>query len=206
MKHYSGDIIINEDRWYLSYDHKDSVEIYNPYIQLKRTETYLRRILREKNIPLKVSGRLVFTHNALVVFGLKHSSPVVQHNQLKRYLTSFQNEGRPDKKLKEYAKRLTDLHINDHKFETVPSINYDELRKGIDCPYCLSQSKRISQRRIQCIRCRRVQSNKNALTFSKYQLATLFPKENLALSLLDDWTGKCFSYKTLQTHLLRKRA
>ena len=69
-KHFYGDYIIHNDRWYYSATKK---EINNPLDQLRRCELLLKKFLEKNNYKLPVKSYLVFTNPEFYLYNASYT-------------------------------------------------------------------------------------------------------------------------------------
>lgn len=192
IKHYAGDYLLDKKKFYSL---RSKREIANPFIQLERTESLLRRLLQNINSNYEVFAQVVFTHPECVVFTNNYQLPFSLQAQLKRYVTTNLAGGPPLTNANlSLINKLKKLHEKETIFDRQIKVDYDKLKKCINCPRCMGEMKRLSRRTVACRQCANRISNEKAIVFNLRQLQHLFPQKKLTISLSLDWLGQQFSY------------
>ncbi|WP_169823165.1 nuclease-related domain-containing protein [Anaerobacillus alkalilacustris] len=85
VKNYEGNYYIESDRWYSM----PKSEIKNPLLQLKRTETQLRRLLEDLRINLSVEAYVVFVNPEFHLYQAPIDEPIIFPTQLNRFFNKL---------------------------------------------------------------------------------------------------------------------
>ena len=124
---------------------------------------------------------------------------MVLPGQVRRYLeNTAAKEEAPRERDWKFAKQLVRRHIDDHPFERLPDYSFDRLRKGVNCPRCMSMMHRATSRSVACGHCGSVLTNDKALGFNIRQLQYLFPELELSASLVFQWCGGMMSRRIIR--------
>ena len=109
----------------------------NPLIQLNRSESLLRQLLKNLRFNLPIEASVIFINPEFTLYQAPLNKPFIFPTQIKRYLRKLNDQ---PSKLKERHKILADqlisLHIENSPFTQLPSYDYDQLQKGITCLKC----------------------------------------------------------------------
>lgn len=82
VKNYQGDFYVEGDRWFAS----SKIEIKNPLLQLKRTESLFRRFLQVLGNPLPIESYLIFVNPEFHLYEAPLNFPIVYPTQLRRFI------------------------------------------------------------------------------------------------------------------------
>lgn len=127
VKNYEGDYVINGDRWQNLITEK---EIKNPLLQLMRSESLFRQLLKQLGSNLTVEGHLVFINPGFFLYQAPPNLPIIYPSQLTRFMNSLNTQSsRIVEKHHKFAKKLLTLHIKESPFSLLPA-SQDRLREN----------------------------------------------------------------------------
>ncbi|WP_420488153.1 nuclease-related domain-containing protein [Gottfriedia acidiceleris] len=126
VKNFEGDYYIEGERWYKT----PKNELKNPYEQLKRTESMLRKLLIEHKIYFKIKLHLVFVNSEFFLYNAPMNLPNIFPSQLNRFINEL-NMQHFKLNVNHYklTKALLSLHKTDSKYSQYPMNHYDQLVK-----------------------------------------------------------------------------
>lgn len=201
IKHFKGDYLFKQNNFYSI---RTKREIASPFLQLERTKSMFRQLLQQTGLDYRIVANVVFTHPECVIYTKDYTVPYIVKPQLKRYLTtSLPNGQSPTEDNLHLANKLIALHEAETIFDQQIKVDYDQLKKCINCPSCLKEMKRVTNRTVVCKHCHLRTGNEQAIVFNLRQLQHLFPQKKLTISLCLDWLGHKFSYYVVRRVLDR---
>ncbi|MDQ0270557.1 nuclease-related domain-containing protein [Cytobacillus purgationiresistens] len=87
VKNYEGDFYINGDIW----SSASGSEIKNPLLQVQRSESLLRPLLKTLNIQLPIEYYLVFVHPDFMLYQAPPHKKMIFPQQINRYIRHLNN-------------------------------------------------------------------------------------------------------------------
>jgi len=199
VKNFEGDYYIEKDTWYSL----SKTEINNPMLQLQRSQSSLRRLLKQIGYDSTIEAYLIFINPEFHLFNAPLNLPIIYPTQLNRYLTTLKGKRYhiKDKQVR-LAERLLSLHVMDNPFNRLPLYNYENLDKGMLCS-CGSYFTQITERfYVVCSKCSRKERIETALLRSIEEFSLLFPKDRLTTNKLLDWCKVFNSNKMIRKVLI----
>ncbi|MGG7621018.1 nuclease-related domain-containing protein [Bacillus coreaensis] len=201
VKNFDGEYFLENNRWYTI----KKTEIQNPLIQLQRTETAFRRLLKDLGINIPVEAYLVFVNPEFTLFYAPIHSSMLLPSQINRFI---QNTNRDVYSITAHdealAERIVSCHLDKNPFERLPNYSYQELIKGIPCSYCGMFLFPCSQSYIYCKSCGNRQLVEEAILRSLVEFQKLFPDKLLTTNGVFDWCGGVVSEKSVR-RILKKQ-
>ncbi|MGV3489337.1 MAG: NERD domain-containing protein [Tuberibacillus sp.] len=188
VKTFEGEYYIEGDQWFfISGD-----EVKNPILQLRRSETLLRQLLKSLGINLPIQSQVVFVQPNFTLFQADKNLPVVLPTQLNSFIKGLKpvNEKFQPNLIKAVEK-LAALHINDSPFKKkhIPEYTYESLKKGIPCKRCKSLSVRLKERELMCDQCDYTEDLDAGVIRLVEEFKLLFPERLITVSNIMDWIG-----------------
>lgn len=197
VKHYSGNYLIDNNRWFLASTNK---EIKSPLHQIQRSTLLLKDFFSHFQITDPIISKLVFTHPEFYLYQAPYISSIIFPNQLNQLTKSLRKKQfQPLKQeFSNIINTLTQSHHTTSVYEDFPAIQYNLLKKGVFCKACNKKMKNLSQKKYFCSHCKQSEFKKNVVLkrISDYQI--LFPHETLTADRLFDWIGKTTTKRTVQ--------
>ncbi|CAG9621815.1 nuclease-related domain-containing protein [Sutcliffiella rhizosphaerae] len=196
VKNYEGDFIVEGDRWYTL----GRTEIKNPLLQISRSETMLRKILKDLGYLIPVEFNLILINSKFHLYNSTPKFPVVYASQIKRYLNKLKEntKGKCTTRHIQLAKKLMELHIPDSPFKRIPDYTFEELQKGLVCLGCGGMIRTSINRKLGCKNCSFIENTEIAIYNSIIEFNKLFPNMHITTNLIQEWIGKVVSKRTVQ--------
>ncbi|MCM3599225.1 NERD domain-containing protein [Robertmurraya korlensis] len=200
VKNYDGEYFVENDRWYSI----GKTEIQNPLIQLQRTETGFRRLLKDLGIHLPVEAYVVFVNPEFTLFNAPHHPSLLLPSQLKRFILKMKQETyEMTKKDQIISNKISACHIEKSPYVRLPSYSYEDLEKGIRCGCCGRFLFPLSQSYVYCEMCRNKEAVETAVLRNVTEYQTLFPQKLVTTIGILEWCGGIVSEKTIR-RILKK--
>lgn len=200
VKNFEGDYYIEKDNWYCL----SKTEINNPVLQLQRSQSSLRRLLKQVGYDTSIDAYLIFINSEFHLFNAPLHLPIIYPTQLNRYLKQLNAKKNyiKDRQVK-MAEKLLSLHLMDNPYNRLPLYQYENLNKGILCGSCGSFSTQISKRLfIICNKCGKKERLESAILRCLEEFRLLFPNEKLTTKKLLDWCKIISSEKQVRRVLV----
>ena len=193
VKNYEGDYFIEDDRWYSL----PKSEIKDPLLQLKRTESLIRRWCQDIGSKASIESSLVFVNPDFHLYQAPLQLPIIFPSQLNRFIN---NEKKKPSKItanhQQLANQLLSLHLNELPYNRLPLYNIDQLKKGILCPYCRTLNNE-NKNTLVCINCGFRDNFEKAVLRSVEEFKLLFPSKKITTKNICDWCDCPHSIKTV---------
>jgi hypothetical protein len=124
VKNYEGDFYIENDHWFTT----SKTEIKNPLLQLHRSETLLRGLLKELGFNLPIKPYLVFVNPGFQLYQAPLNLPSVFPAQQNRFIEKLKGTPAASKvRNAKLAEQLISRCLKENPFFRVPGYSY-ELR------------------------------------------------------------------------------
>jgi hypothetical protein len=201
IKYNEGDHFIDGEKWFTL----NKIEIKNPYQQLIRCESLLRRLLHDLGFSDQLESNLVFVNPNFFLYVAPMNLPIIFPSQIKRFITKL-NLRPTSLKESDYklAEKLLSLHIEKSPFTRKPLYHFDQLVKGIVCVDCRSLSTEHKvEGKIVCKTCGFVEDVSVAVLRSVGEFTFLFPELKITSNVIFEWCRVIKSRKTIW-NILRK--
>ena len=195
IKNFEGDYYYESDRFYKN----PKTEITNPLNQLGRSELLIRQLIQSLGFNIPIAASVVFINPEFTLYQAPLNKPIILPTQLNRYLNKL--ESIPSKlngKHKILADQLISKHIEEPLYNSVPSFDYDQLRKGIVCAKCSSFSILIIGKDCLCKNCNHKESVSTAVIRSVSEFKRLFPSRKITTNAIHEWCKVVNSKKTIR--------
>lgn len=201
VKNYDGEYFLENNRWYTL----SKVEIQSPLIQLQRTETAFRKLLKDLGINIPVEAYLVFVNPDFTLFHAPIHSSILLPSQLNRFIqTASRDHYGITAQDETIAEQIVSCHLEKNPFERLPSYSYQELTKGIPCSFCGMFLFPFSQSYIYCKSCGNKELVDAAVLRSIVEYQKLIPETQLTTNGITDWCGGAVSEKSVR-RILKKQ-
>ncbi|MBS4210608.1 nuclease-related domain-containing protein [Bacillus sp. FJAT-50079] len=196
VKNYEGDYIYGEEEFQrVMSDHK----MPNPLNQLKRSHLLLRSLLKSLNIHLDIDGSIIFINPKFTLYQAPVNPSFIFPTQINLFLKTL-NE--IPSNLNDHHKRIADLLISMHQPESpfirLPPYEYNQLRKGIICEACHSFHFKVSERKLVCNQCGRVENIDSAVLRNVEEFRLLFPNRKIRTNCIHEWCNIISSKKKIR--------
>ena len=200
IKNYEGDYYYEAGRFYK----KPKSEVADPLNQLSRTESLFRQFLHNLGFNSSIDASVIFINPEFTLFQAPHNKPLILPTQIKRYLNKLNSAPtKLNQKHKILAYKLVSRHIKDSPYTQLPSYDYDQLRKGIICKKCSSDSVSVKGRVCLCKSCEYKERVPDAVMRSVGELKLLFPNKKITTNLIFDWCKVVGSKKRISRILAK---
>ncbi len=200
VKNYDGEYFVENDRWYTI----TKTEIQNPLIQLHRTETAFRRLLRDLGIHIPVEAYVVFVNPEFTLFHAPYHPSILLPSQLKRFLQKIKQETcEITNKDQMVAEKIASCHLKKSPYTRLPCYSYEDLDKGIRCGCCERFLFPLSQSYVYCEICGGKEPVEAAVLRNITEYQTLFPEKLVTTIGILNWCGGIVSEKVIR-RILKK--
>ncbi|WP_257348095.1 nuclease-related domain-containing protein [Pseudalkalibacillus decolorationis] len=201
VKNYEGDSYLEGDRWINKNTKK---ERKNPILQLKRSESLFRQLMKELNYNSPIESYLVFINPNFYLYHAPMDPSIILPPHINRFIDkiSLKPPNLTDKHLK-FAQKLRSLHLNNSSFMQLPTYNYDHLEKGITCPGCHTLISEVKNSKLICESCGCSEDVTSAVLRSAKELSILFPEKSITVNTLHEWCKIIKSKKTIRRILVK---
>jgi hypothetical protein len=190
IKNLEGDYYIEDGRWYKS----PKIDIKNPYEQLKRSESMLRKLLQEHGFNLKIEIHLIFVNPEFYLYHTPMNLPIIFPNQIKRFMNHLNNQKfNLNANHLKLAEKLLSVHMTESKYTQFPKYHFDQLKKGITCLMCNTFITEIKIGKVVCHKCGCEEGISEAIIRSTEELKFLFPERKITTNAVYEW---CKIYKS----------
>ncbi|SFC46060.1 NERD domain-containing protein [Bacillus sp. UNCCL81] len=186
VKNFEGDYYIEGDQWYKT----SKTEIKNPYEQLNRTESMLRKLLNEHKINFKIKPHLVFVNYDFFLYNAPMNLPIIFPSQLNRLINEL-NLQRFKLNVNHFhlAEVFLSLHKSESKYKQFPNYQYEQLLKGIICINCNTYITEVKKGKLVCQACGYIEDLSNGILRSVEELKFLFPNRKITTNAVYEWCG-----------------
>ncbi|AXF55417.1 NERD domain-containing protein [Salicibibacter kimchii] len=199
-KYSKGDFFIDDDKWKTI----SGIEIQNPQLQIKRSETLLRKLLQQHRMNFPIESTLVFTHSEFYLYNAPPKLPAVFPNQIHRFLEKLNRlDSKMTYKHNKLAEKLLALHFHKNPHTQFPDYDYHELKKGVLCVSCRSFMTDNGVNWV-CAKCGYDEDNKTAIMRSIEEYKFLFPNRKITTNNIYDWCGMKSSKKKVNKLLTNR--
>ncbi|MBY0123328.1 nuclease-related domain-containing protein [Bacillus sp. S/N-304-OC-R1] len=202
VKNYEGDFYVDGDRWFTI----ARKEIQNPLLQLKRTETVLRKILQELGCSSPIESYLIFINPEFQLFQAPLNAPMIFSSQLNRFKNKLnRNSIKNNDRHHRLAERLLALHLKESPYLRLPQYSYEQLQKGMVCSSCshFFSDFNTMKKEVVCDKCGFIESVRHAFLRSVEEFRFLFPERKITTSAIHEWC-KIIKSKKVVWNLLSK--
>jgi hypothetical protein len=194
IKNFEGDFYIEKDRWYSSSD----TEIKTPTLQLQRTETLTRRLLKELGFSIIVKPYLIFINPEFHLYNAPRNPQIIFPTQLNRFLTELNSRMTHTNSLdRKISKKLLSLHLKENPYSRIPKFTYDQLKKGLYCPCCFT----FLSSNLLCSNCGHKEDHNTTICRHTHEFNLLFPEDKITTKVIWDWCGQFMAKKTIHSVL-----
>jgi hypothetical protein len=201
VKNFEGDYYIEENNWYCL----SKTEVTNPLLQLQRSQSSLRRILKQIGYNTSIEAYLIFINPEFHLYNAPLNVSIIYPTQLNRFLNQLKIKRHHIKERhNKFAEKLLSIHVIDNPYSRLPVYHYENLKKGIICDSCRSYITETTERFYTvCHKCRKKERIEVAILRSIEEYRLLFPNEKLTTNKLFDWCKIINSRKLVRRVLLQ---
>lgn len=201
VKNYEGDFYKKGERWYTIVNS----EIKDPLLQLRRSESLLRRFLQEHGCSVAIEPFLVFVNPEFYLYQAPLNAPIIYPTQINRFLRNLSNKpSQLNNHHKKIADKLLSIHIDKSPIIRRPAYAIDQLTKGITCPTCHTFVEERMTTSLICNKCGTTEGIDQAIVRSVHEYSLLFPERKITTNDIYTWcSGVIQSKKTVRRVLLQ---
>ena len=184
VKNHKGDYYYEPDKFFK----KPNTEIINPLHQLERCRSLLRQLLHKHGFNLPINASVIFINPAFTLYQASLNKPIIFPTQIKQHLNKLNAIPTTlNQNTQRLAEKLISLHIDDSHFTQLPSYDYDQLRKGINCGKCNSFSINVQASNCVCNECGYKELVATAVMRSVKEFRLLFPEQKITTNRIHEW-------------------
>lgn len=192
VKNYEGDYFYEGERL----KRIKGEEISDPIIQLKRSETLLRQLLKSHGFNYSLESYIVFINPEFTFYQAPLNQPIIFHSQLNRFINNVNNKNsKLNSSHTQLAEKLKSLHLSESPFSRLPSFEYSQLKKGIICTSCHKIIKNQQSYYLICSKCGAKENAETAILRNIEDYRLLFPNNKISTNTIHDWCGDIFPKK-----------
>lgn len=202
VKNYEGDYLFEGD---VLINHSTKNEIINPSIQLKRSRTLFRQLLKQLNCHLPVEAYVVYINSNFTLY----QAPVNESNlflsQITKHVTQLDSQSyRLTDKHILLANRLRALELPPIDDSNLPKYVCDELVKGMFCLKCKSTIKELPHLTCYCKECGHKELVSETIFRHVEEFYCLFPNIKITTAAIYEWCNRIPSQKRVQAVLSQR--
>jgi len=200
VKNYEGDYFYETDKLYI----KPKTEISNPLTQLSRCESLLRQLLLNQGFTLPIDASVIFINPEFTLYQAPLNKPIILPTQVNRHMNKLNlHPSRITSKHKMLADKLVNLHNPVSPYNTLPSFDYCQLRKGVFCEICNSFSISVEGQKCVCKDCWHEEAIAEAVMRNVREIKLLFPDRRITTGVVHEWCQVVDSKKRIKRILER---
>lgn len=195
VKNYEGDYYYDGEL----FKTMAGTEVKDPLLQLKRSESLLRQMLKRLGFHFILEAYIIFINPEFSLFQAPLNQPIILPNQLNRFIKKLSNK--PSKLNNSHtrlADKLLSLHITDSRFTRVPKYEYELLRKGVFCPSCKEVYTQYKQKKFTCAHCQYQENVEEALMRTVEEYRLLFPERKITTRAIYEWCNQVLPAKMIR--------
>ncbi len=200
VKNYEGDYYIEDNKWY-TFPKND---IKNPMLQLERSETLVRQLVRGLGFHFTVKPYLIFVNPHFHLYHAPMNLPIIYPTQLERFINRLNLEpSKLTEKHINFADKLLSLHLSVSKNMKIPAYSYEQLEKSILCSSCYSLDTKVIENRLVCKKCGCIEHLTSAVLRTVEEYVFLFPNCKITTNTIYEFCKIVPSKKTIRRILLK---
>ncbi|NMD70711.1 NERD domain-containing protein [Bacillus sp. DNRA2] len=201
VKNFEGDFFIEDNKWY-TFPKNDRK---NPMLQLERSETAIRQLIRELGFKITVKPYLIFVNPEFHLYHSTPNLPIIHPTQLNRFINKLNKTPSSLHEMHyDLAEQLISLHQPVSKNMKIPAFSYQTIDKGMMCGRCFSLETVVIENKFICRKCGCIEVVDNAVLRNVEELRFLFPELRITTKLVHEWCGMGLSKKTIRRLLAKK--
>ncbi|QVY63495.1 nuclease-related domain-containing protein [Cytobacillus gottheilii] len=175
-------------------------EVKSPIIQVKRSESLMRRLLSDMGgSAVKLHYYIVFVNPEFTLYQAPPSLKAIFPTQINRFIGKLKSQpAQISTKQEKLAEKLMERHIDNSPYRRLPEYDYGKLGKGVVCLGRGSLETVINHRnQVKCIKCGKTENHDESILRSIDEYMLLFPNELVTTSTILDWCS-IFSIKAIR--------
>ncbi|WP_433748287.1 nuclease-related domain-containing protein [Falsibacillus pallidus] len=195
IKNYEGDFCVEGDRW----NTLSHIEIKNPVLQLKRSESLLRQLLKDIGVMLPIESCIIFMNPEFHLYNSSRELPIIFPSQLNRFKKKLHSLPPVPSTSHQIAQKIVSHHMKKSRFTRLPAYQFDQLRKGIVCCNCGSIATRLVHKNaLGCDDCQSKEEVDAAVLRSVQEFRLLFPERMITTTDIYEWCKVIESKKCIR--------
>ncbi|MCC5896077.1 MAG: NERD domain-containing protein [Alkalibacterium sp.] len=213
--HYQIDsLVITENHIYLyevknysgSYEYKagsifseSGHVLQSPTAQAERKKGYLYNLLLKLGQKAEISTYVIYINPEFYIYSLPPDPSIIFAGQVSNHLKDLINQTKPfsDRELS-LGHKLVNLNDDAFRPSNLPEYTFNQLKKGILCPYCFSFEYTNSRQCRICSSCGYQEKTAEAIHRSIEEFRLLFPDNHITKQLIYIWCGSVWSKSRIQ--------
>ncbi|RFU69541.1 NERD domain-containing protein [Peribacillus saganii] len=195
VKNYEGDFYIEDEKWYST----SKSEIKNPLLQLKRSESLFRQILKDLGFTSQLEAHVIFINPEFHLYQAPLNLPIIFPAQLNRFKNklNLKSPKLKDKHIR-FAEQLVSCHLTESPYTRLSSYSYDLLEKGMPCAICTAFITELTGGLMVCNNCSCKEGVSSAVKRCVDEFQILFPDRKITTNVIQDWCKIIQSQKTIR--------
>lgn len=196
VKNYEGDFYFEGNKFFK----RPRTEMINPLHQLGQTQALLRQLLLSLGYNTSIEASVVFVNPAFTLYQAPLDLPIIFPTQINHFLKLVRNQSqaRLSGQARQLARRLVESKQSVSRFQTLPTVNFEDLKKGITCKECGSFSVKVVKRKCVCGVCNFKESVTEAVLRTIEEYKILFPDRRLTTKEIREWCKIVDSWFTIR--------
>jgi hypothetical protein len=194
VKNYEADYDYNNGNF-----ESHSNEIRNPLDQLKRCSSLFRQLLQKMGYKIPIEGQVIFINPEFTLYQAPKNQPYILSTQLNRFMNNLiPTPSRINSRHEKLAAQLVSLHQIESPYGRLRKYEYEQLLKGILCPFCYSLMVNLGEKNLACPHCGMHETVESAVLRSVEELKLLFPGMKITTNIVYEWCKVINSRKTIK--------
>ena len=194
-KNYAGDYYYERERLKII----NGIEIKDPLLQLKRSESLLRQLLNHLGIHLPVEPHIIFTNPEFTLYQAPLDQPIIFPAQFNRFMKKLnRKESKLNNQHRKLAERLLSLDQTNSSSPRLPQYSFEQLAKGIKCTECNAIFDAWQGKNFHCASCEGQESIDSAVMRNVEEFRLLFPDRRITINQIYEWCNYSVSKKVIR--------
>jgi hypothetical protein len=185
VKNYDGDYYVEGEKWYKL----PQKEINNPILQMQRSDTLLRRLLKDMRCHLPIESYLILINPHFTLYQAPINPSIIFPTQIENFIKKLDTSlthSVLNGTHSNLAQKLMGARKNDFPNSKVPSYSYEQLKKGIICCNCRSFIDEFNGKSVLCM-CGHIEDVGLAVLRSADEFTLLFPEKKITTNAIQEW-------------------
>lgn len=200
VKNFVGDYYYKDGRFYSM----NGDERKDPLVQMERSSSQLRQLLRSLGFTIKVEPYVVHVNPEFTLYQAPLGTPIIFPTQVHRYINNLNMiTSKLNRNHEILADKLMSLHVEEDPYAKLPPYTYKGLKKGTTCAVCDSFAISVHGKHCVCGDCGHVESVESAVLRSVWELKMLFPNLKITTNIVYDWCRVVDSRKRISRILAK---
>lgn len=185
VKNFTGDYYFENSK---IYSLQTRNEIYNPMMQIERTEFLFKRLLRNMRVQMPVRSFILFVNHRFMLYCVNPQLPMIFPSQVERFLQKTGKNANPlTQRIRDFADHLMEQRKSHSRYEQLPEYHLSELKRGLFCWHCHKKLVRDGQLYFSCPDCRGSFHIDSVVMYAVAQFHLLFPVRKITPRYIVDW-------------------